>query len=84
MPLGPVVARAALPEDKVVGTEHISERTGADGVHGAGLEIREHGARHVAASHALVEVDVHALQLQRVVAVVRAVSGDAVLRGHDL
>jgi hypothetical protein len=31
-----------------------------------------------------VEVDVHALQLQRVVAVVRAVSGDAVLRGHDL
>jgi hypothetical protein len=45
--LGPVVASAGLAEDEVVGAEELTERAGADGVHGAGLEIDEDGARDI-------------------------------------
>lgn len=39
--LGPVVSSTRLTEDEVVGAEELAERTGTDGVHGAGLEIDE-------------------------------------------
>ena len=42
MSLGPVVTGARLAEDEVVGAEDLSERTGADRVHGAGFQIDEH------------------------------------------
>lgn len=45
--LGPVVAGTGLAEDEVVGAEELAERTGADGVHGTGLEIDEDGTRDI-------------------------------------
>ncbi len=59
--LGPVVAGAGLAEDEVVRAEKLAEGAGADRVHGAGLEVHEDGARHVAAAGRLVVVDVDAL-----------------------
>ena len=82
--LGPVVARARLAEDEVVRAEELAEGARADGVHGAGLEVHEDGARHVAAARRLVVVDVDALELEVRVAVVRARRVDAVLVGDDL
>ena len=82
--LGPVVAGARLAEDEVVRAEELAEGAGADGVHGAGLEVHEDGARHVAAARRLVVVDVDALELEVRVAVVRARRVDAVLVGDDL
>jgi hypothetical protein len=42
--LGPVVAGAGL-EDEIVGAEDLAEGARAHGVHGAGLEVHEDGAR---------------------------------------
>jgi hypothetical protein len=70
--LGPVVAGTRLAEDKVVGAEELAKGTGADGVHGAGLQVHEDGAGHVAAAGGLVKVHVDALQLEVGVAVVGA------------
>lgn len=39
--LSPVVTSTGLTEDEVVGTEELAEGTGADGVHGTGLQIDE-------------------------------------------
>ena len=44
--------------------------TGADGIHGAGLQIHEDGAGHVATAGGLVVVNVDALQLKVRVTVV--------------
>ena len=82
--LGPVVARARLAEDEVVRAEELAEGARADRVHGAGLEVHEDGARHVAAARRLVVVHVDALELEVRVAVVRARRVDAVLVGDDL
>ena len=43
VPLGPVVAGPGLPEHEVVGAEDLTEGAGAHAVHGAGLEIHQHG-----------------------------------------
>ena len=53
--LGPVVAGARLAKDKVVGAEELAERTGAHGIHGAGLEIDEKGARDILVAGSLVQ-----------------------------
>ena len=45
--LGPVVAGTRLAENEVVGAEELAERTGADGIHGAGLQIDEDGTGNV-------------------------------------
>ncbi|KAH1007632.1 hypothetical protein HUJ04_004844, partial [Dendroctonus ponderosae] len=44
---GPVISCSALSKDKVVWPENLSEWTRTDGVHGARLEINEHGSGHV-------------------------------------
>mmetsp|Transcript_8203 Transcript_8203/g.9920 ORF Transcript_8203/g.9920 Transcript_8203/m.9920 type:complete len:266 (+) Transcript_8203:767-1564(+) len=82
--LGPVVTGASLAEDEVVGAEELAEGTGADGVHGAGLEIHEDGAGHVAATGGFVVVNVDALELEVGVTVVGAGRVNAVLVGDDL
>ena len=82
--LGPVVAGPGLAEDEVVGAEELAEGRGADGVHGAGLEVGEDRAGDVAAAHGLVVVDVDAGELKVVVALVHALAVDAVLGGHGL
>ena len=50
MPLGPVVASSALSEHEVVGAEDLSEGSGADRVHGAGLQVDEDGTGHIFAT----------------------------------
>jgi proteasome assembly chaperone (PAC2) family protein len=64
MTLGPVVTGTRLAEDEVVGTEELTEGTGTDGVHGTGLKVNEDGTRNILVSAGLVEVDVHALELE--------------------
>ena len=64
MTLGPVVAGTGLTENEVVGAEELAEGTGADGVHGTGLEIDEDGTRNILVARSLVEVDAHTLQLE--------------------
>ena len=76
--------KPSLTEDEVVGPEDLTEGAGPHGVHGAGLEVDQHGARHVLAAAGLVVVHVDALQLQVGVAMVRAGGVDAVLIGDDL
>ena len=82
--LGPVVSGAGLAEDKVIGAEELAEGSSADGVHGAGLEIHEDRAGHVAAAGSLVVVHVDALELKVGVAVVCAGRVNAVLIGDNL
>ena len=42
-----VLTSTALTKDEVVGAEELTEGTGADGVHGTGLEIDEDCARDI-------------------------------------
>ena len=82
--LGPVVAGAALSEHEVVGTEDLTEGAGPHAVHGAGLQVHQHGAGHVLAAARLVVVDVDPLELEVRVAMVGAGGVDAVLVRDDL
>ena len=82
--LGPVVPGAGLAVDEVVGAEDAAEGASADGLHGAGLQVHEHGAGHEASAGGLVVVDVDALELEVGVAAVAAGGVDAVLRAHHL
>jgi len=59
--LGPVVTGSGLSEDEVVGSEELSERSSADGVHGAGLKIHKDCAGNVSTASGFVEVDVDSL-----------------------
>jgi len=70
MSLGPVVTGTGLSEHEVIGTEELTERSSADGVHGTGLEIHEDGTGDVTATSSLVVVDVDALELEVGVSVV--------------
>jgi hypothetical protein len=82
--LRPVVAGATLAVDDVVRTEEATKRAGSDGVAGAGLEVDEDGARDVLVRADLVEVDINALELEVVRALVHAVTLDAVLLREHL
>jgi hypothetical protein len=82
--LGPVVPGAGLAVDEVVGAEDAAEGAGADGLHGAGLQVHEHGAGHVAAAPGLVVVDVDPLELLRGDTRVASRGVDAVLAADDL
>merc|ERR1712070_1297380 len=82
--LGPVVTSASLAEDEVVWAEELTERTSADRVHGARLQVHQDSAGHVAAAGGLVVVDVDALELEVGVAVVGSGWVDAVLIGDHL
>ena len=84
MTLCPVVAGAALTEDKVVGTEEVAEGTRADGVHGSRLEIDEDGTGDILVRADFVVVDVDALELEIVVALVETIGLNAVLIRDDL
>lgn len=76
--LGPVVSGAGLAEHEVVGSEDLAVRAGSDAVHGSGLEIHEDSARDEAAAARFVVVDIDALELELVVALVPAGGVDAV------
>ncbi|GBE59143.1 hypothetical protein BOVATA_006360 [Babesia ovata] len=70
--LGPVVSRTGLPEYEVVRPEELPEWSSAHGVHGAGFEVHQNGAGHVATAGSLIVEHVNALQLEVAVAVVRS------------
>ena len=74
----PVVTRTILTEDKVVGAEKGTKRTRTDRVHGSGLEIDQDCTRNVLVGADLIVVDVDALELQVVVALVNTVAVDTV------
>ena len=80
----PVVTRTTLAEDEVVRTEEVAERARPDRVHGSGLEVDEDGAGNVLVRANLVVVDVDALELEVVVALVQAIAINAVLVRDDL
>jgi hypothetical protein len=70
--LRPVVTGTGLSENEVVGTEQLTERTSTDRIHGTGLQVDEDGTRNVLVASSLVEVDVHALELEVARSVVAA------------
>ena len=72
MTLRPIISRTCLSEDEVVGAEDLAVGAGADGVHGAGLEIHKNRAGHVASTSGFVEVDVDAFELKIGVSLVGA------------
>mmetsp|Transcript_33819 Transcript_33819/g.61843 ORF Transcript_33819/g.61843 Transcript_33819/m.61843 type:complete len:266 (+) Transcript_33819:911-1708(+) len=81
--LGPVVARAGLPEHEVVRAEELTERSSAHRVHGAWLKIHEDGTRNVTATGGLVEVHVDALELEVGVAMVSTGRVNTMLVSND-
>jgi hypothetical protein len=61
MTLGPIVTSTGLAEDKVVGTEELSEGTSTDGVHGTRLQVDEDstGDELVARRLRVISIEVH-------------------------
>ena len=84
MTLGPVVSSSRLSEHEVVGSEELTEGSGSDGVHGAGLEIHKDSAGNVSSTGGFVEVDVDPLELEIGVSVVGTGGVDTVFVGDDL
>lgn len=83
MTLGPVVTGARLAVHEAVRTEQLAVRRRAHRVHGAGLKIDENRTGHIFAVVHLIVVDVNAVQLHIVVAMVVTVGVDAMLVGDD-
>ena len=84
MSLGPVVPCSALAKDEVVWSEDLAKGTWSDRVHGAWLEIDEHGSWNVLAAGGLIVVDVDTLELEIRVAMVGTGRVDAVFVGDHL
>ena len=81
---GPVVPRPGLAEHEVVRPEDLAEGTGPDAVHGARLQVHQHGPGHVLAPAGLVVVDIDPLQLEVGLPSVGAGGVNAVLVRDDL
>merc|ERR1711887_497593 len=64
MSLSPVISSSTLSEYKVVWSEDLPERSTPHTVHGAGLQVHQHGPGHVLAPSSLIVVHVDALQLK--------------------
>ena len=82
--LRPIVARASLPEHKVVWPEQLSEQSRTDAVLGSRLEVHENREGHVTTTSGLIVVHFDTLKLEVRVTVVRAHGVDAVLIRDDL
>ena len=80
----PVVSSTALAEDEVVRSEQVAEGTRPYRVHGTGLEIDQDSTGNVLVRANFVVVDVDALELEVVVALVETIRLDAVLIRDDL
>ena len=81
--LGPVVAGPGLAEHEVVRPEQSPVRPRPDAVHGAGLQVHQHGPGHVLPSAGLVVVDIDALQLEVGLSAVGSSGVNAVLVTAD-
>ena len=84
MPFGPIVAGTRLAEDEIVWPEDLAIGPRSDAIHGAGLEIHEHGPRDIAAAAGLIVVDIDTLDLDVGVADVATGGVDAVLGADHL
>jgi len=81
--VGPVITGSGLSENKVIGTEELSERSGSHGIHRTGLKIHKDSSGNVTSSSGLVVVHVDSLQLKVGVSVVGSRGVDSVLVGDD-
>mmetsp|Transcript_35215 Transcript_35215/g.52280 ORF Transcript_35215/g.52280 Transcript_35215/m.52280 type:complete len:402 (+) Transcript_35215:349-1554(+) len=81
--LGPIVASSGLAEDEVVRAEQLTERTSADAVHGARLQIHQDSSGDISSTSGLVVVDIDPLELQVGVTMVSASRVNAMLVGDD-
>jgi hypothetical protein len=77
-PSRPVAPTTAPTQNEVFEGEEATKRTGADRVHGAGLEINENGTGDILAGTNLVVIDGDALELEVVAAVVDTIMPDTV------
>ena len=74
----PVVSSATLTKHEVVRPEEVAEGTRPDRVHRSWLQVDEDGAGNVLVGLNLIVVDVDALELEVVVALVNTVAVDTV------
>ena len=75
----PVVTCATLSKHEIVRPEEVAEGTRPDGVHRSWLQVDKNGARNVLVGLNFIVVNVDALELQVIVALVDTVAVDAVL-----
>ena len=80
----PVVSSATLTKHEVVRPEEVAEGTRTDGIHGAGFEIDKDRTGNVLVRADFVVVDINALKLKVVVALVQTIRLNAVLVRDDL
>ena len=84
MPFSPVISCSRLSKHKVVRSEDLAIGPGPHAVHGAGLQVHQHGSGHVLAAAGLVVVDIDPLQLEVRGASIGAGGIDTVLIRDDL
>ena len=84
MSLGPVVSGSGLSEDKVVGSEELTEGSSSNRVHGSWLKIHKDGSGDVSSSSGFIVVDVDSLQLKVRVSMIGTGGVNSVLVRDDL
>jgi len=84
MTFSPVITSSRLSENEVVGSEYLTERTGSDGVHGAGLKINKDSSGDIFATGGFIVVHVDPLELEIGVTMVGTGGVNTVLIGDDL
>jgi hypothetical protein len=62
--LGPVITSASLAEDKVVGSEKLTERSCTNRVHGSWLKIHEDSTWDISTTSGFVVIHVDSLELE--------------------
>ncbi|GMR35948.1 hypothetical protein PMAYCL1PPCAC_06143, partial [Pristionchus mayeri] len=82
--LCPVVSCSALAEDEVVGAEKLSVRSGANRIHGSGLQIDEYCTRHVLSSTGLIIIHIHSFELEVRISSILSVGHDSMFVGDNL
>jgi len=83
MTFGPIVTSTSLSEDKVVGSEELTERSSSDRVHRSWFEIHEDSSWDESTTGSFVIVDVDSLKLEVRVTVIGTGWVDTVLIGDN-
>ncbi|KAK9072920.1 hypothetical protein SSX86_009356 [Deinandra increscens subsp. villosa] len=84
MSFRPIVSGTRLAEHKVIRAEDLAAGTRSEAVHGTWLKVHKDGAWNKPSATGFVVVDIDALKLKILVAVVTAGGVDAVLGADDL
>ena len=80
----PVVTGTTLTEDEIVRSEERTKWTGANRVHGTGLEIDQDGAGNILIRPNFVIIDINSFELKLIGSFVDTVVLDTVLIRHGL